>query len=389
MLTVLQNKKLRDLFLQVIFVVICGGLLLAGVLTIHSNIEAQGVTSGFDFLERSTGFDIGFSLISFSSNDSYGRLILISIFNTVVLGGIGIILANIVGLIIAIFRTSNNALLNLIGTIYVEIFRNVPLILQVMFWYAVLTHLPAPREAVSLFGMFFASARGIYTPSFNVEAIYLVLSTVALIAGLIITAWLAISRRWNHLTEKYRLRMVIVSLMISVVLSTLFVLVGRDSGTPFISYPKLKGLNFSGGLTIPPEFAALAIGMAIYGGAYLGEIIRSGLTSVGKGQNEAAKALGLKPWQVFCRIRLPLATRAVLPTLINQYVWLFKATTLGIAVGFTDLFSVVSVAINQSGQTLELIAILMGGFLIMNNVISLTLNRVNKAIALRGTQLRI
>jgi ABC-type amino acid transport system permease subunit len=162
----------------------------------------------------------------------------------------------------------------------------------------------------------------------------------------------------------------------------------REPGSDIFSVPALRGLNFRGGITIPPELSALAIATAIYGGAYIAEVIRAGFLSVGKGQVEAARALGLSPWHVFSRIHLPLAIRAVLPTLINQYVWLFKATTLGIVVGFADFFSVISVSINQSGQTLELIAILMVGFLVMNNSLSFILNRVNKAIALKGTQLR-
>ena len=164
---------------------------------------------------------------------------------------------------------------------------------------------------------------------------------------------------------------------------------GRIADTPVVSVPALKGLNIRGGIRIPPELAALAIAMAIYGGAYIAEIFRAGFLSVAKGQVEAGNSLGLSPWYVFSRIRLPLAFRAVLPTLINQYVWLFKATTLGIVIGFTDFFSVVSVSINQSGQTLELIGILMVGFLIMNNTMSFILNRVNSAIALKGTQLRV
>ncbi|MCZ4291634.1 ABC transporter permease subunit [Hoeflea alexandrii] len=152
--------------------------------------------------------------------------------------------------------------------------------------------------------------------------------------------------------------------------------------------PELRGLNIRDGIRIPPEFLSLLIGMAIYGGAYIAEIIRAGFLSVGKGQAEAAQSLGLTPWQVFSRVRLPLAIRAVLPTLINQYVWLFKATTLGIVVGYTDFFAVISVSINQAGQTLELIGILMLGFLIMNNTIAFLLNRVNDAIALKGSQLR-
>jgi len=147
-------------------------------------------------------------------------------------------------------------------------------------------------------------------------------------------------------------------------------------------------LNLRGGLRVSPEFSALLVAIGIYGGAYIGEIVRGGFKAVGKGQTEAAHSLGLSPWQTFSRIRLPLALRAMLPILANQYIWLIKATTLGIAVGFTDFFMIVAVTINQSGQTLEAIAILMGGFLVINLSIAAVFNRINRAIALKGNQLR-
>jgi len=150
----------------------------------------------------------------------------------------------------------------------------------------------------------------------------------------------------------------------------------------------LQGLNLRGGLRIPPEFAALVIAIAIYGGSYIGEIVRGGFMAVGKGQVEAAQSLGLTPWQVFKLVRFPLALRAMLPILANQYVWLIKATTMGIAIGFTDFFMIVALAINHSGQTLEAIGILMAGFLVINLSLAAFFNRINRAIALKGNQLR-
>jgi len=172
-------------------------------------------------------------------------------------------------------------------------------------------------------------------------------------------------------------------------LAVAVLLLARTPGETFLQFAELKGLNFRGGIRVSPEFAALLTAMSLYGGAFLGEIIRAGFMSVSRGQIEAAQALGLGGWQVFSRVRLPLALRAVLPTLTNQYVWLLKATTLGIAVGFSDFFLVISTAINQSGQTLELILILMGGFLIINNLLAAIMNFINRRIALRGSQLRI
>jgi ABC-type amino acid transport system permease subunit len=163
---------------------------------------------------------------------------------------------------------------------------------------------------------------------------------------------------------------------------------GRVQGAPLFDTPQLKGLNLQGGLRIPSEFSALVVAMAIYGGAYIGEIVRGGFKAVGRGQVEAAQSLGLTPWQTFTRVRFPLALRAMLPILANQYVWLIKATTLGIAVGFTDFFMIVVLTINHSGQTIEAIGILMAGFLTINLSLAAIFNRINKAIALKGAQLR-
>lgn len=387
-LDLLRNRKFRNAALQFGFVALIVATLAAAVIVGKGNLEKQGITSGFEFLERSTGFDIGFSLVEFTPNDTYGKMIWVGLLNTMFLGAIGIVLANLIGLLVAVLRISRNPTLNAIGTLYIEIFRNIPLILQTFFWYALLTHLPRPKQAYELFDRIFLSARGIMAPGLNVHA-----QSTVIFGGLVIAviiAWMVFrfARRFAKTPESTR-SWVNRGLLGTVVIGGIVIFaLGRIPDTQLVSYPVLKGLNFRGGIRIPPELSALAIAMAVYGGAYLAEIIRAGFLSVARGQVEAARALGLKPWHVFSRVHLPLAFRAVLPTLINQYVWLFKATTLGIAIGFTDFFSVVSVSINQSGQTLELIGILMLGFLVMNNSMSFVLNRINKAIALRGTQLR-
>lgn len=381
-----RNRKTRSLAYQVAFLVILALVVFGAVHEASRKLAAQGMTSGFDFLYKSTGFRIGFSLVPFDPFESYLQMLWVGIANTIFLGILSIILANIVGLIIASFRISSNGVLNDIGTLYIETFRNVPLILQALFWYAALTHLPPTKQAYSLFDAIFLSARGMFVPSLNVGGQWFAAVALALLLGLSVLAWFSMSRRFRRVKNRGTLQFVIAGLTLAAMVGILAY--AREPGSDIFSVPELRGLNFRGGITIPPELSALAIATAIYGGAYIAEVIRAGFQSVGKGQVEAARALGLSSWHVFSRVHLPLAVRAVLPTLINQYVWLFKATTLGIVVGFADFFSVISVSINQSGQTLELIAILMAGFLIMNNTLSFVLNRVNKAIALKGTQLR-
>lgn len=388
MLSLLQSRKFRNVAFQSLFL----GLLLFGItaaiLIGKKNLEAQGIASGLAFLNRSTGFDVGFSLIEFDPYDTYGTMILVGLLNTMFLGVIGVVLANIIGLLVAILRTSHNAVLNAIGTIYIETFRNIPIILQTFFWYALLTHLPRPKQAYNVLDAIFISSRGIYFPGLNVTGQTAALFFLVLAVGLILIIWFSLARKFSKIDQATRFRIRWAILTVVLLLSAIALMLGRIPDTSLVSVPQLRGLNIRDGIRIPPELSALAIAIAIYGGAYLAEVIRAGFLSVGKGPAEAAQSLGLSPWYVFTRVRLPLAFRAVLPTLINQYVWLFKATTLGIAIGFTDFFMVISISINQSGQTLELIGILMLGFLVMNNTIAFVLNRVNKAIALKGNQLR-
>lgn len=354
----------------------------------QTSLAAQGVTSGFGFLQRSTGWDISFSLIPYTISDPYWKVLLAGLLNTLFLGVIGLALASVLGVIVGTLRTANNAVLNAFGTTYVEVLRNVPLILQAFFWYAVFTHLPRPKQALVLADAVVLSSRGIYLPGMNISASAGMIGGALILAGVILALVLSLLPRPTLARRRMLPRLSRIALFGGFGLGVLVMLLGKEAGMPLLNVAELKGLRFDGGVRISPEFAALLVAMSLYGGAYLGEIIRAGFMSVSRGQIEAAKALGLTTWQVFSRVRLPMALRAVLPTLTNQYVWLLKATTLGIAVGYSDFFLVISTSINQSGQTVELILILMAGFLIMNNVLAGIMNFINRRIALRGTQLR-
>lgn len=385
----LSSRKHKAFLIQAVI----GLLLLIGAVllirAIHLSLESQGISSGFGFLHRSTGWDVGFSLIGYTINDPYWKVILVGVLNTLFLGSIGLICATILGVIVGVLRTSANPVLAFLGTCYVEALRNVPLILQAFFWYAVFTHLPPPKAATEIGGVLILSSRGIFAPGLNLVPGAGLLAGGVLLAGLVLALIFALL---PGRSLRMRERLPLLSrgaFLAGIGLALAVLLLGRVPGESLLQFAELKGLNFRGGIRIPPEFAALLVAMSLYGGAFLGEIIRAGFMSVSRGQIEAAQALGLAGWQVFTRVRLPLALRAVLPTLTNQYVWLLKATTLGIAVGFADFFLVISTAINQSGQTLELILILMGGFLVINNLLAAVMNLINRRIALRGTQLRM
>lgn len=382
----LRNQKVRNLLIQALFVAVVLVIVIGGWRNAQHTLQSQRMVSGFDFLHKSTGWDVNFSLLPTSPNDPYWWFFLVGITNTLFLGTLGLALATLIGAMVGIARTSSNAMLQTMGRLYVDFFRNIPLILQVFFWYAFVTHLPAPRNALE-FGPISMSSRGIYIPILNVGGWYLAAAGLVLLLTLVLPLWLSVTKRLKTPREE-RKRLVWCTFAGGVLLFALILFMGRAPGTPLIDAPHLKGLNMRGGMRVSPEFTALLIAIGIYGGAYIGEIVRGGFKAVGRGQVEAAQSLGLSPWQAFSRIRLPLALRAMLPILANQYIWLIKATTMGIAIGFTDFFMIVAVTINQSGQTLEAIAILMLGFLAINLTIAAVFNRINKAIALKGNQLR-
>ncbi|AZO29115.1 His/Glu/Gln/Arg/opine family amino acid ABC transporter permease subunit [Mesorhizobium shonense] len=386
MISLLRNQRIRNTLLQVLYVGSLAGMVLACVMIARRNLAEQGITSGFDFLFKSTGWDVNFSLLPATANDPYWWYFLIGIINTLFLGTTGLILATIVGTIIGLARASSNELARLLGRTYVDIFRNIPLILQVFFWYAVITHLPTPRAAHEAFGMLLTS-RGLYVPVPNVGGAALAAAILAVIAAIALPVWLGRTSRLSRPVGE-RLGVQFAGVAAALACAVIILTAGRLPDLPLLDFPALQGLNLKGGLRIPPEFSALAIAIAIYGGSYIAEIVRGGFKAVGKGQMEAALSLGLSPWRVFTLVRLPLALRAMLPILANQYVWLMKATTMGIAVGFTDFFMIVALTINHSGQTLEAIGILMAGFLAINLSLAAIFNRINKAIALEGNQLR-
>ncbi len=372
MLKILRNRTQRGYVIQAVAVAVVLALVTSFALTAQQKLVSQGIATGFGFLDRSTGWPINFSLIEVTDRSPYSRMLLAGLLNTIYVGLIGLAGATFVGLVVGLMRVSSNLILNILGTVFVETFRNVPLILQVIFWYAILTHLPSPRGAHDLLGVGYLSNRGLMLPAPAWSGPDLVILGVALVAGL----WLAI--RSGRALVWAGLLAVVVALGVALLY------LGRDPELPLVSIPELRGLRFVGGVTVKPEFSALLIGIMAFGGAYIGEIVRGGFLSVDKGRLEAAAALGLSGWQVNRFVRIPLAVRAMLPALTNQYVWLMKATTLGVAIGYPDYFMVVSTSINQSGQTMELLLLLMVGFLAINYVIGGIMNWLNARLAIKG-----
>lgn len=372
-------KKLqwRGLVLQALVLVVVAGVI---GLIIHNtvlNMEARGIASGFGFLSQPAGFDLAFHLLPYDQSTTFGYLFIIALLNTLLVSAIGIVLASFLGLIVALARLSSNPLLRLLGTIYVEILRNVPLLLQLFFWYfAVLRNLPGPRESLDFFGFAYLNNRGLALP-FPAEpaaALYVVL---ALVVGLIVGHYArqaAIKQRLERgLVPRWNLLPYAIPLVLPLML--LFLL-GRHWE---ISWPELQGFNFNGGLQLIPEFVSLVVALGLYTAAFVAEIVRAGILSVQKGQLEAAQALGLSRYDALRLIILPQALRVILPPLTSQYLNLVKNSSLAAAIAFPDLVLVFSgTAINITGQAVEIMAMVMLVYLVLSLSISAVMNRYQK-----------
>ncbi|WP_282094633.1 ABC transporter permease subunit [Epibacterium ulvae] len=357
-------------------------LLIVGVIIIiwsaiasaRINLTALGITSGFGFLERSTGWSYSFSLIERDINDTYTKTLWIGFQNSVFVGFISIVLSTVLGFAIGTARDAHNLSIKAAATTFVQIFRNIPLILQVVFWYAILIHMPGPRQAISVGELAFISNRGVMVPGLNV--------TSGIAVGIIaFSVLLFIALTISKATFGKKLILwfsgSILALFLSGVLFT-------PAGESILSIPTLKGLRFVGGITVSIELVAMIVSIVLYGSAYIAEVVRGGLQEVPKGLIEAGQAIGLPQRAIWSRIKMPMALRTIIPPLGNQWIFIMKATTIGVAIGFSDLFYIVSTSITQSGQTLELIALLMGAFLTVNYLIAQLTNWLNASLKLKG-----
>ncbi len=370
----LHRMTPREIAVQVIVVLLVVAIALGAYFSARINLQEMGLTSGFNFLNRDTGWSYSFSLIDRNIDDTYRKTLFIGFLNTVFVGLISILFATILGFLIGTMRDSLNPGLRAISSVYVQIFRNVPLILQIVFLYSILIHFPSPKQAYSIADIVFMSNRGIMMPVLTLP----LWSVTAIVVGAALLAW-ALIRSTIGLWRALLIWIAAVAAAIALAVATLI-----PEGSNILSVPFLKGLKFREGLTLSVELVAMIIGIVLYSAAYIGEVVRGGLDEVPKGLVEAGKALGLGRFAVWWTIKVPMALRSIIPPLGNQWIFTMKATTVGVAIGFSDLFYIVSTSITQSGQTLELIAILMGAFLLVNFVIARLVSLLNARLALKG-----
>ncbi|KDC43070.1 amino acid ABC transporter permease [Bordetella bronchiseptica] len=346
--------------------------------TLH-NLSVRNIATGFGFLDREAGFAIGETPIAYSPSDTYGRAILVGVLNTLRVAVIGIVLATLLGTLIGIGRLSKNWLVARLTSIYVEVMRNVPLLLQLFFWYALITeNMPGPRQAHNPLPGVFISNRGVRVPSLEGNALDWMLGGLALaiVAIIVLGHW---GRRRQEATGRiFPLGRAAIALLIG-----LPIVGWLASGASLaLDMPALKGFNFQGGLNMSPEFAALLAGLVIYTSAFVAEVVRSGIQAVNQGQWEAAGSLGLRRAQVLRLVVLPQALRVIIPPMTSQYLNLTKNSSLAVAIGYPDIVSVVNTTLNQTGQAIEGILIIMGAYLTVSLTISIFMNWYNKRIAL-------
>jgi general L-amino acid transport system permease protein len=374
-----NNPKVRALFYQLVLLAAVLWFGYEFALNAKVNLEAQKIASGFDFLDNTAGFGINQSLIAYSETDTYARVFLVGLLNTLLVAGIGIVLATILGFVVGIARLSPNWLLARIAGGYVELIRNLPLLFQILFWYlAVLGTLPGPRQSLSIFGEIFINNRGIFVPRpiFGAGAEYVLAAFLIAILGSIgLRIWA--SRRQNRTGERFPLLWTALAMIIGAPLIVLLAL-----GVPIgFEHPQLRGFNFVGGVRLLPEFAGLLIALTTYTAAFIAEVVRAGVLAVSRGQTEAALALGLRRGLTLRLVVVPQALRVIVPPLTNQYLNLTKNSSLAVAVGYPDLFAVFAgTTLHQTGQAVEIIAITMAVYLVISLITSALMNWYNARI---------
>ena len=376
-----NDPKVRSIFFQAVLLiaVVLAGMYIFG--NTADNLERQGIATGFGFMGTTAGFGIITHLIDYSEASSYGRAFAVGLINTLLMAFCGIVAATILGIIIGIARLSKNWLVAKMAAVYIETFRNIPLLLQIFFWYfAVLRALPSPKQSINFADGVFINNRGIYSPS----AIYEDGFSLVIIALVLAIIGVVVMARWAHKRQDQtgqQFHTVYASAGLLVGLPLLAMIV---TGFPLSwEIPALKGFNFVGGTVIIPEFVALWLALSIYTASFIAEIVRAGIQAVSHGQTEAAHALGVKAAPTLRLVILPQALRVIIPPLSSQFLNLTKNSSLATAIAYPDLVSVFTgTVLNQTGQAVEIISVTMAVYLSISLGISALMNWYNASMAL-------
>ena len=376
-----HNPQARGIFFQLLTLVIV--VWLGWIVTENTiaNLQRLNIASGYDFLQDTAGFSINFSLIEYSEERSYARALLVGFLNTVLCALLGIFLATILGFVIGIARLSHNWVIARLATVYIEIVRNIPLLLQIFFWYiGVLRALPKPRNSLEPIPNVLLNTRGLFIPKpllqEGIGVVFLVF-VLACVASLVLRHW---ARKRQRLTgEQFPVFWASTGMIILLPLATFFL-----AGAPIIwEFPELKGFNYVGGSTLVPELVALVLALSIYTASFIAEVVRAGIQAVSHGQTEASSSLGLRRGQSLRLIIIPQAMRVIIPPLTNQYLNLTKNSSLAAAIAYPELVSVFAgIVLNQTGQAVEVLSIVLAIYLSLSITTSLFMNWYNARFAL-------
>lgn len=377
----LYNPTFRSIAFQAIAIALLVFFVYTIVNNALNNLAARGIATGFGFLDQTAGFGIGFSTIDYVETDTYATTFFVGLLNTALVSVLGIIFATILGFVMGIARLSSNWLVSRFAAVYIETFRNIPLLLQIFFWYfAVLQALPNPRDSISLGEAIFLNVRGLNLPApiWEPGSGFVI---AAFVIGIALTIGIGIWARNKQRLTGQQTPMLPIGLALIVGLPVIvFFLMGSPISA---EYPVLKGFNFRGGVTIIPELAALLVALSVYTATFIAEIVRSGINAVSYGQTEAAMSLGLPRTRTLKLVVIPQALRIIIPPLTSQYLNLTKNSSLAMAIGYPDLVSVFAgTTLNQTGQAIEIIAMTMGVYLTLSLLTSVLMNLYNKKVAL-------
>jgi general L-amino acid transport system permease protein len=375
-----NDARVRGVFYQVAALGLVVGIAYYLVTTTMANLDTRHISSGFTFLQRNAAFEIGESLIPYTAASTYGHALLVGFLNTLKVGFIGIILTVLLGTVIGIARLSKNWLISKIAAGYIEIFQDLPILLQLFFWYALFYEsLPAPRSALSPLAGVYLCKRGLIlaVPEPHPAYLYMAVSFVMGCVGVYML------RRWARKRQERTGRYFPVFRVSLAILLGLPLLVWVAAGMPLkMDVPKLVGFNFRGGMAFSPEFVSLLLGLILYTSAFVAEVVRAGIQSVHKGQWEAAMSVGLRRSQTLNLVVLPQALRVIVPPLTSQMLNLTKNSSLAVGIGYPDFVSVATTTINQTGQSIEPILMIMVVYLFFSLTTSAFMNWYNKRIAI-------
>lgn len=377
----IYSPRFRSIAFQLITVAVLGYFFYVIINNTISNLNDRGISTGFGFLDRQAGFGISLSLIDYDETYSFGRTFVVGLLNTILVSVLGIILATILGFAVGVARLSSNWMVNRLAAVFIEIVRNVPPLIQILFWYfAVLQALPSARQSLSLGEVIFLNIRGLYMPKPVFEdgsIIILLAAIVAVVLSIGVYIW---ARNKQKVTGvQTPVGRIVLGLCLGLPLIAYFA-----AGMPISGdYPQLKGFNFQGGISILPELFALWLALGIFTAAFIAEIVRSGINAVSHGQTEAALALGLSRSKTLKLVVIPQAMRIIVPPLTSEYLNLTKNSSLAMAIGYPDLVSVFAgTTLNQTGQAIEIIFMTMGVYLGLSLLTSWLMNIYNRKVAL-------